>query len=381
MRILELTNYTKGACGVGKRVMTESELLSEKGHTVKIFSSNRIKGSKGTCKSFEKINHVEIVRFPSIKLGGESFIFWNFVKKAKEFNPDIIIAHSYRHVHTIKALRLSKKLRVPCILVTHAPFERKNTRNWFENLSVKLYDYLIGKNTINRFSHVLMIAPWELNHLIKLGISKNKLSYSPNGLKEEFFNNVHSKDSNSLVYLGRIAPIKNLEVLIKSISLMNKKTDLLIRGPAEKAYLKKLISIIKKNRLDNRVKIIDKEYGFKEQIKILDSSGVFILPSKSEGMPQSLIEAMARGKIVVGSDITSLKSIISNGKNGFLFKENNESNLAEKLDSILLMSKSQRSQIRKSAIESVKRFKWPLVIKDIEGLFRKIKNERNKEHS
>jgi hypothetical protein len=49
MRILEITNYTAGGCGVGMRVLNESKILSEKGHEVMIFSTNNVKGSKEIC--------------------------------------------------------------------------------------------------------------------------------------------------------------------------------------------------------------------------------------------------------------------------------------------------------------------------------------------
>ena len=42
MKILELTNYTAGGCGVWARVKNEAELLSKRGYDVRIFSSNFI---------------------------------------------------------------------------------------------------------------------------------------------------------------------------------------------------------------------------------------------------------------------------------------------------------------------------------------------------
>ena len=375
MRILELTHYTAGSCGVGKRVLIESELLSKRGHTVKIFSSNKIKGSENTCKNTEKIGNVQINRFPAIKFGGEGFLRWNFESEAIKFDPEIIIAHSYRHIHTIKALNLSRKLNIPCLLVTHAPFERENTRTLSQNIIVWIYDLLIGRRTIKKFDKVLFIAPWEIDSLLKLGVHKEKIFYSPNGIKDEFFKNRKRNDSNSITYTGRIASVKNLEVLIKSMKMVDKKVTLLVRGPAEKNYLKRLFELVQKYNLENRIKIVNKEYVLSEQLKILSNTKIFVLPSKSEGMPQSLIEAMAMGKIVLGSDIKSIGSIIQDGKNCFLFKENDEMDLSNKINNIFSLNKYQIERIEKEAIDSVKRFKWSLIIGDLDKLIRQLKND------
>ncbi|MEK6824229.1 MAG: hypothetical protein AABY02_00065, partial [Nanoarchaeota archaeon] len=65
MRILELTNYTAGVCGVGARVKQEAALLAQKGHEVQIFSSCFTKGSSDTASREDTIGGVRITRFPA----------------------------------------------------------------------------------------------------------------------------------------------------------------------------------------------------------------------------------------------------------------------------------------------------------------------------
>ncbi len=377
MRILELTNYTSGSCGVGNRVMRESQLLAQRGHTVMIFSSNFIKGKSELCKESEIQGRVKINRFPAKHLGGESFINWSFEKEAIAFMPDIIIAHAYRHLHTIKALKIASKLKIPCILVTHAPFERRKTRTLMQNIIVGAYDYFIGKRLVNKFSKILMIAPWELDHLLKLGLPKKKIGYSPNGVKEEFFSSKKNKSlSKSILYMGRISPIKNIEVLINAMNLVGSKANLLIYGPAEQKYLDKLKNIVFKNKLEKRVTIINKEYDLKIQLATLDKSEVFVLPSKSEGMPQSLLEAMARGKLVIGSNISPIASMIDNGKNGFTFEENNSKDLANKINKIINLQDSKKKTLSINAQKFASRFRWNLIVEKLnEIILKEAKNE------
>jgi len=188
MKILELTNYSDGTCGVFSRVLQEAILLSKKGHEVYIFSSNRIKGNKKRAKIYDKIEDVKIFRFPAIKLGGESFMHWNFTKEVKIISPDIIIAHSYRHLHTIKAIKIARELNIPVYIVTHAPFQTGNEKHSkLAKLSIYLHDKFIGKKKLEQFTKILTIAKWENSFLKELGVQDKKIEYIPNGIPEEFF--------------------------------------------------------------------------------------------------------------------------------------------------------------------------------------------------
>src|SRR3989344_4472738 len=369
MKILEVCPYSAGICGVWTRVLEESKRLSKLGFEIKIFSSNAVKGEDKIAPSREKIGKIEILRFPFKKLGGESFMSWDFEKEALDYSPNIIIAHNYRHLHTTKCLKIAERLRregkkCKVFLVTHAPFERKLTRTFLQNLIVKFYDLFIGRQTINKFDKILAITKWKMPYLLKLGAKKEKIIYSPNGIPEEFFSlKKQTKEENKILFLGRISPIKNLEVLIKAMDFVKNKNILLeIAGPSEKNYFIKLKNLIQELGLNNQIKFSLPIYNLKEKIAKIDSCKIFILPSKMEGMPQSLIEAMAREKIVIGSDSLAIRDLIENGENGFLFEFNDPKDLAKKIDEAL---QQKNSEIKKQARKSVEHFSWDKIIKKI----------------
>ncbi len=376
MKILELTNFSAGICGVWQRVKQESLLLAKKGHEVKIFSSNAVKNSNEIANNEEKIGIVEIKRFPFKKLGGESFMSWNFENEALKFQPDLIIAHSYRHLHTTKALKLAKKLKetkknVKVFLVTHAPFERN--RGLIQNFIVWIYDNFIGKIILNKFDKIIAITKWEIPYLEKLMVNKENIVYIPNGLQDEFFTQKKSKEENKILFLGRISPIKNLEVIINAFEkIEDKKIMLEILGPGEESYLNYLKKLIDDLKLNNMVIFSNPIYDLKEKIKKIDSCKIFVLPSKSEGMPQSLIEAMARKKIVIASNNTGNMDLIENEKNGYLFKNNNQNELAEKINYVLSeKNKIELNKIKIMAKKSSKRFLWNDLINDLNKLILK----------
>jgi glycosyltransferase involved in cell wall biosynthesis len=369
MKILEITNYTAGGCGVGMRVLNESRLLSEKGHEVVIFSTNNVKGSKEICASEEVVNGVNIKRFSSVKLGGESYMYWNFESEALKFNPDVIIVHAYRHIHVSKALKVAKKLKCKIFLVTHAPFARKSSRSFLENLIVNLYDKFIGRKQLRKFTGIIAITKWEYSHLKDLGVNINKIYHIPNGISKEFFKPIKSTKSSKLikiVYTGRVSPIKNLEILVAALSKI-KGFDLEIMGPGDSDYLIKLKSLANENNLKN-INFISKKYNSSEQIKELDRSEIFVIPSKSEGMPQTLVEAMARGKIVVCSDNEGNKELVKDNVTGFLFKNEDSKDLERVLKLVQNSNKKDLALIKIKARAFSENYKWDKIIQKLESL-------------
>jgi len=355
---------------VWARVKEEAIWLDRMGNEVRVFSSNFVKGSDKLAKKEEEIGGVRISRFPGKILGGEGFMKWNFEDEALKFEPDVIIAHSYRLPHTLKALKISEILRkkgkkCKVFLVAHAPFERNSTRSLLAKLVVWGYDNLIGPRTLNRFDKILAITHWEIPYLIKYGARKEKIEYVPNGIPEEFFSQKPGKEQDKILFLGRISPIKNIEVVISALRLLkNKRIIFEVVGPPEEDYLRELKSLVGRLGLRKRVVFSGPVYDIKTKIKKIDSANIFVLPSRSEGMPQSLIEAMARRRIVIASDNLAARDLIKNNKTGYLFKNGDVGDLVKKIN-FALKNEEKNKKVRKGAKEYVKQFRWNRVIKKL----------------
>jgi glycosyltransferase involved in cell wall biosynthesis len=375
LRILELCHFSAGGCGVWARARQESELLAKKGYDILVISSNLEKGSNKIVSSKENMGNVKILRYPAKKLGGESFMSWfgkEAMQKAIEFQPDIIMAHNYRHLHTTKALKLAKILReqgksCKVFLVTHAPFVEGNiTRTKIQTILVKLYDSIVGRLTLNRFDNILAISHWEIPPLIKAGAKKEKIIYIPNGIPPEFFDlKKQANEENKVLFLGRIAQKKKIETIIESIPyLKDKKLVIEIVGPEETNYLNSLKKLIDKLDVGNRIIFSPAVYDLRKKIAKIDSCKIYVLASRVEGMPQSLIEAMSRAKIAIGSDSIAIRDIIKDKQNGYLFEFDNPKSLAEKINMF-----QNNKKIGMEARKSVEKFNWEIIIKQIESLF------------
>jgi glycosyltransferase involved in cell wall biosynthesis len=124
--------------------------------------------------------------------------------------------------------------------------------------------------------------------------------------------------------------------------------------------------MIKKIGVSNRIKIKEPVYDIEKKIKALDSCKIFVLPSRVEGMPQALIEVMARQKIVIGSNSIALRDLIEDGENGYLFDFDNPKSLAKTINEINENSSRENNRIRLNAKKSVEQFSWDKIIRKIE---------------
>ncbi|MBU3906879.1 MAG: glycosyltransferase family 4 protein [Nanoarchaeota archaeon] len=373
MKILIVTAFSAGFDGLWARIEKETELLAGEGHEVYVFSSNIKRGSGEIeyAPEFEEKKGVKIYRFKTYFHIGQNTFFWNYTDRALKLYPDIIICHAYRQYYSTVALKIANRLKIPCILVTHAPFLEKGIRDWKLDIIAWLYDRFVGRRILNKYSKIFTITKWEIPYLLKLGVKKENIIYMPNGIPEEFFKIGIKKPRNKLkkiLFLGRVAPVKDIGTLIRAVKLLEKEKIILeLVGPVEEEYGEQIKNLIHNLSIENKIKMPGPVCDLGEKINIIDSCDVFVLPSKREGMPQSLVEAMAREKIVISSNTQGGKEIIKDKENGYLFQIGNESELAEKI-SLGLQENDLNKQIAKQARKSVERFSWDKLIKQINNV-------------
>jgi glycosyltransferase involved in cell wall biosynthesis len=373
-KILELCPFSKGVCGVWSRVKQESDYLSKAGYRVQIMSSNITKGSKDIAEDYDVIpgkefdndtEDVEIFRYPATKLGGESFMNWlkgKAIDKAIEYEPDYIVCHNYRHLHTTAALGIAKQLRkkgkeCKVFLVTHAPFvEGNTTRSFVSALVVNLYDKFMGGNILNEFDRVITITDWENKYLDEIGCYVDKRAMIPNGLPREFFDQPKSEEiNNTVLFLGRVAPIKKIETIIEAAYLLP-DVQFSVVGPIEEDYMKELNKGFKE--FPKNVTFYGAVTDINKKIEIIDKHKILVLPSKREAMPQVLLEGMARGKIVIASNTEGAREIIDDRDDGFLFDIGNH----EELASLIRQNLLNQEHISMNAAAKAKKYYWGILI-------------------
>jgi glycosyltransferase involved in cell wall biosynthesis len=355
LKILEICPFSAGICGVWARVKQESLEFSKLGYEVRVFSSDIEKGTNNIASREDKIEGIKIQRFASKKaFFSDNVHNFGFSKEFQEYSPDIVITHLL-HPHSFKVLGLCKKQNIPCYLVTHAPFNVK--RRFPLNLLTWSYNSAKVKPKLNQFTKIIAITKWEMPYLAKLGVSKDKIVYIPNGIPDEFFKQKKIKETRKILFLGRISPVKNIEYVLLAAERFP-EIEFSIVGSAEEIYLKKLKQIAESRKLKN-ISFLSPVYNLADKIRLIDSHNIFLLPSKREAMPQVILEAMSRGKIVIASKTDGSQELIEHDKNGFIFPLEKE----EELFSLINKNLHSNKKIKKQAENEARKYAWSKLIK------------------
>ncbi|MDP2684220.1 MAG: glycosyltransferase [bacterium] len=210
--------------------------------------------------------------------------------------------------------------------------------------SKKNFYKFLERFTSNIKNKIIVLSESEKNTgITDLKIPENKFTIIPIGItalktyeKIQARQAIHSilknKPANFLnsYIIGTIAnfyPTKNLDNLITSILKIKDKFGnynvVLIGDGKERSHLELLIA---KYNLKNNVHLLGFIDNAQKYIKAFD---VFVLPSKKEGMPYTLLEAKINSVPIIATSVGSIPNMIKNNKSGLLVPAENTEKLAE----------------------------------------------------
>lgn len=141
-----------------------------------------------------------------------------------------------------------------------------------------------------------------------------------------------------IVYVGVLIPRKGVHHLINAFACIAGNfpdARLVIVGHEDnKDYAAELKSRVKQLGLDERVQFV-KAMPQTELAGYMRRACVFVLPSASEALGRVVVEAMATGTPVIGSDVGGIPDMVKDGVTGFLVPPGDETGLAEKIRRVL----------------------------------------------
>lgn len=166
---------------------------------------------------------------------------------------------------------------------------------------------------------------------------------------------VERSSANSLAMLavGRLHPVKNYEFLIEACGRLKRRGHSFscqIAGQGrEYAALRRCV---RKFRLEREITFAG-HLSYSRLEAAYAESNLVVLTSHSEGLPLVLMEAMARGRIVLAPAITGIPELITDGCNGFLFRAGSLDDFVNKVEAVRNSSPEFLCKVRLAARKTI----------------------------
>jgi len=240
-------------------------------------------------------------------------------------------------------------------------FSWKN-RLWHRVYHQAMYDYSIKTAD---YGVVANREAWICAEL-KYSRAPGLIWYVPNGVQERFFiaRQFSEKPSCELLFVGTWLDRKGVYYLAEAFGLVTKRIPqarLTVAGCSVSAeQVKEMFPAEVRDRVSviPFVKLADIP-------RVYAAHDIFVFPSLVEGMPLTLLEAMATGMPVITTNTCGMADIVENDVNGVLVPPADADKLAEGIEG-LCRSTDLRKRLGLAGQESVRRYAWERVAEQLE---------------
>ncbi len=390
INVAMLTPFFTGELGGPYNVISEIiPYLEARGASTTIFTTSAIAkyGNKRTEFYEHKSKNFRTYRLDSFLKFREYRVSFSLlpllIKHEKEI--DLIHSHALRSYQEDMGSIFSLLKKKPMVISPHGGI----TINWdySDKIPKMIYDKTLGyiKRKLIK-PYFIAVAKSEIPMIKQYGIDDDHIFYIPHGVNTEIFKPTYSDDLKRkydlegydvILYVGRIAKGKGLNILIKILNnLIQKKKNvkLLIVG-GDSGYLSIVLSLIKKYNLSKYV-IMPGFISKKELPKYYSMADLVVYPSRQEIFGLVILEAMACEKAVIGSDIMGPREIIVNGETGYTSNFEDLNEVSEMILN-LLNDRKLLTEMGKNAIKRIKQvYSWKRSAESYFKLYKDILSQK-----
>jgi len=295
----------------------------------------------------------------------------NLIKSNFMAEFDIIHAFEYPLFATDYLTIKKKSFSPPLIISSHGSIHQFGSFPF--NIMKKIHNKIMF-NFFDNVSMLLAATNAEKEHLVKLGFPEKKIQILHLGFGLPKITRSPSKHPKVL-FLGRLAGSKNIDLLVKAVFMCKRKDfELIIAGP-DFGMLKTLQKLVSKFEMEDRVTFRGR-VSESEKLQLLSEATIFVYPSLEDIFSLSLIEAVGVGLPSIAFGIEANPEIFENNC-GLIVKGYEDESLANSID-YLLNNEEERNQISKNAIISInQKYNWNNTVKTLEEYYLQVKTNLN----
>jgi D-inositol-3-phosphate glycosyltransferase len=286
------------------------------------------------------------------------------------------VVHAHYWLSGVVGLDLGARWGVPVLQMFHTLARLKNDVARAASEIEPPLRVAEEMRVVSGVDRIVAASEVERTHLVSAyGARLDRISVIPCGVDTDLFRPGHSRvaraeleldDVPTLLYVGRIAPIKGLATLLEAVSRLvaqGRRVRLLVvggdaddAGEGHEAYVRDLTCRL---GLCDVVSFL----GAQPQAALRDyyvAADVTVMPSYYESFGLVALEAMACGSPVVASRVGGLATTVRDGVTGFLVPEGDVAALADRI-AVLLENPKLRTDLGQEGVRWAADHRWPCV--------------------
>jgi glycosyltransferase involved in cell wall biosynthesis len=348
--------------GVARTLKRYTEYLEKNGHSYIVFAPESTVETKFSNHIY-RFSSLPFFLYPECRLALPRL--HQIKAELHQFKPDLI------HIATpfnmgLCGLHYAKKWNIPHVGSYHTNFDQYLSYYDLQVLSRFFWKYMHWFH--KSFQKIFAPSEETMNELINKNFQNVSLwkrgvdcsNFSPSFATPDVKKNLSLKeDCHLLLYVGRLAPEKDLKSLLKAAEhplLAKKSIHWLIVGDGPmKSFLE--------NHSPSNMTIAGYKKG-RELSEIYASSDLFVFPSPTETFGNAALEALASGTPAICVNSGGVKNVVSHGQTGFLTEPNQPEELAKHI-SILLEHAELRKTLSTNARDYALTQSWDTILGDL----------------
>ncbi len=222
------------------------------------------------------------------------------------------------------------------------------TKNYMLRAPVKAH---LGTNF-----YWLSLGPGISKIIRSLGVDEKMIIENPSGIEKDWLRSIEEIKANGTVkflYLGRYERRKGIEEIHEVLKQLPESHFEFI-GPIPEKFRIKRDNVIYHGTLQGRERIC----------QVIDGCDVLVAPSYSEGLPNVIMEAMARGLAIITTDVGANGSL-ANEANALLVEPGSSKSLRETIEQLRSSDALSILDMKRASRRHIESFVWPKPIKEL----------------
>lgn len=277
---------------------------------------------------------------------------------------DMLHLHAYGSHHTDKAVKLASRNGTPSILTAYLHPATHSHHKFLRSL----YDSTVGKRTLRKCTRIITLTNSEKDYIRKrFGIPKDKITVIPSGTDIEKFRDYgYERERNSLLFVGRLSPVKRLDLLLRALVKVKKKVPdvkLKIIG-RDWGVQDQMVELTKQLNIEGNVEFLG-EVPFDRLVEHYNRAKAFVLTSQFETFGVTIMEAIASGTPAVATRVGGVPEVV--GDAGLLCDENEDS--VAKVLTEILTNDTKYQELKENTKKRRELFHWDDIANKIKSIY------------